>query len=1144
MTVPIDALIITALDLEGDAVRYAGQTLDGPNLGVALWQPRNEFNTMPYSIGEYRLAGGSSLTFALAVLTTMGGNEASAVAATLAERLEPRCLAMAGVCAGHPQRVSFGDVVVASHVFQYDEGKRYPNSFQADHRQTPLLRSWEQYAKRLDPTKLPSFAPPTDELIHAWILERLVLGIDPFLHDSRSSYVPTDTWRHHTTDLELAGHLQRTGQLLEMTDDGRAWLEEFRYQTAEGPKTLPFRVVVGPMASGNAVVEDKAVWDQLADTGSRSIVALEMEAAAIGNAAASREMPIWLVAKGVMDHASPPKSDRYKRFAARASAEVLVRLLSQLLPVARQSADPTPRPPKTVVSRPPALAATEFQDRQPLVERIEGRLAVTPGPVVLVGNAGEGKTAVASRLFERLDRGEAALSVDAYSYLSTYGDSLINAPTIIGTLVATHPDEAKQAELDALTYEPETSWLERLDAVRAALGTTRVLVVVDHVEELLDADGRLLDAGLRDVFDDLAERDDHSIRFLLITGRPITGGGWGRPEDTFDLAGGLPGPEAAEVFRRLVHSTPPLRNLDASDVAELGIISHGHPRVLELVAALLLDAAEPAALGRLLAALPRTDSENLIRKLIDVLFATLSPAEGRTLQVLAVLRRPVRPEVVNHVLRRYGGEVDSRDVLVGLHARRVVRRDGERFYVPPRPDGEHILQSFPAGVSPRAFAAVGADYFRNARRHDVHTVVDLDAHFAEIDLRISAAQHDDALDIMEEIDEAYLRRWGQSDVLSQWRLKLIDDLDGHDLVHNLSTLADAKTQQSQYEEARKLLDRAIEYNAHHGYVDNGPFLMNQLAGTAYRAGRLDQAAESYEEAWRLAREADDPLRAATAHNGLGLCRAEKGTLRGAIDEFDLALRDLQDVTDDDEQRDALSCRIHLNLGAVFEDLGEPQPMFKEIGVAKRLAETIGSNLVLRAECRIAEAYAHLVTGDNVGAYRLAREAAEIGGRNEHNVSSRRARTIVAQVHLRNEQFEEALAAATAAARLDRSRHAPLAHVLQGIAALRLNRPGPAKEAFLLAERQARDLRVDDSSYLTCDIHGLAITGLYLRRVATTLGEAERAFRRARIIADDPGVVARTRSLLEVLLQGRSPADYAGLWQAATVRERKPRRQRG
>jgi WD40 repeat protein len=78
-----------------------------------------------------------------------------------------------------------------------------------------------------------------------------------------------------------------------------------------------------------------------------------MEAAAIANIAHRLEVAHWVVAKGVMDYANPRKDDRYKRFAARASAEVLFKLLAGQVsaivrtdpPPRRRSASPPDGPP-------------------------------------------------------------------------------------------------------------------------------------------------------------------------------------------------------------------------------------------------------------------------------------------------------------------------------------------------------------------------------------------------------------------------------------------------------------------------------------------------------------------------------------------------------------------------------------------------------------------------------------------------------------------------------------------------------------------------------------------------------------------------------------------------------------------------------
>ncbi len=70
-------------------------------------------------------------------------------------------------------------------------------------------------------------------------------------------------------------------------------------------------------------------WARLSAMGVRTVTGLDMEAATIATVAETQGVPDWLVVKGVMDHADPAKDDRYKRFAARASAEVLYALLDR-----------------------------------------------------------------------------------------------------------------------------------------------------------------------------------------------------------------------------------------------------------------------------------------------------------------------------------------------------------------------------------------------------------------------------------------------------------------------------------------------------------------------------------------------------------------------------------------------------------------------------------------------------------------------------------------------------------------------------------------------------------------------------------------------------------------------------------------------
>jgi nucleoside phosphorylase len=262
----------------------------------------------------------------------MGGTSTSPVAASLTERLKPQCLAMCGVCAGNPSEVALGDVILAEMVYPYNEGKHTEAEFEGDHRQIPMQDSWVRAAQELVPEGLPSFCEPTTADSRSWLLERLYAGEDPRSHPASPRYFPRGTWTRRVRAFEKDHLVRRTGQRLVLTAKGKRFAEDSVFYRGKNPDKLPFQIKVGPIASGNAVVKDGTVWARLKRLGVRSILGLEMEAANIGTIAHRLGLKNWVVAKGVMDHADPRKDDRYKQFAARASAEVLFKfLLNQLM---------------------------------------------------------------------------------------------------------------------------------------------------------------------------------------------------------------------------------------------------------------------------------------------------------------------------------------------------------------------------------------------------------------------------------------------------------------------------------------------------------------------------------------------------------------------------------------------------------------------------------------------------------------------------------------------------------------------------------------------------------------------------------------------------------------------------------------------
>ena len=320
----VDALIVTARREELDALLAVETGRRGEWVEVDGDPPRH--------VAHFETDGGP-VRLVVVHSPKMGVAATAHVTASLARDLHPRSLAMCGVCAGHPEDTALGDVVIADRVFDHDKGKLKPTGLASDLDSYRLDNSWLYPARAMcgAAAGMPGYADPTGDGALWWVLEELLAGRAPHRNTAWRRYVPDDlrpAFVHRLID-EL-GYARFKGDGYALTRAGKKAIREHLLRYGALATRLPFHVHVGPIGSGSYVAADAEIWARIADNGMRKILAIEMEAAAIGQVAFDRKLP-FLVVKGVMDHADKHKSDRFKGFAARASAEVLCAMLRRTL---------------------------------------------------------------------------------------------------------------------------------------------------------------------------------------------------------------------------------------------------------------------------------------------------------------------------------------------------------------------------------------------------------------------------------------------------------------------------------------------------------------------------------------------------------------------------------------------------------------------------------------------------------------------------------------------------------------------------------------------------------------------------------------------------------------------------------------------
>jgi tetratricopeptide (TPR) repeat protein len=478
------------------------------------------------------------------------------------------------------------------------------------------------------------------------------------------------------------------------------------------------------------------------------------------------------------------------------------------------------------------------------------------------------------------------------------------------------------------------------------------------------------------------------------------------------------------------------------------------------------------------------------------------------------------------VLIPYVHGINSEPVLRGLHDQGVVRHDHGHYFMPPS-ESDRVLEGIPFGElddhthQQPPFTRIslwrrGADYFEQHRPTTITDLQDLRSMFSEVDLRIKAWDFYNALVLMKNLDDRYLRPWGQSDALVEWRREIRGQLHDPDWeAHNRSYLVAALQQREETDEALKELRVARAGLSWHGSSRNRISLSIQMANVRFDSGEIRLAAKDFRRYLRLARLMRGMrFERTVARLNLAVCLAKTGDFTRAVRQF-VAARECSDGMSDAEKDEA----VPMLLANYAWALGQIDEMNDALALLQegRMRASGALNEIGVGMCRNGEAAVLIDSGLARDAVAPAREAAEIAARTRDPGLTRQANLNLGLAQLILGEVRDAFATAEVSARIDRGPRAIGACGLLGITAFRLGERKDARSAFQTARAVAGEqVKREDCDYQAWDALGVAYFGMALieyEQRSQFLKDSGRAFAKARSIVNAAGAIKRNQILL-------------------------------
>ncbi|HYH84435.1 MAG TPA: tetratricopeptide repeat protein [Pyrinomonadaceae bacterium] len=761
------------------------------------------------------------------------------------------------------------------------------------------------------------------------------------------------------------------------------------------------------------------------------------------------------------------------------------------------------------INPPPGLAPTYFQDRHVETGMLGGFLKdAALRLMTVVGRGGTGKTAIVCRLLKSLEGGQlpddgGPLDVNGIVYLSATGTRRVNTPNLYSDLSKLLTEETA-AQLDTLFKNPQAGTEAKMSALLSNFNEGRTVVLLDNFEDMIDPETlQIRDAELDEALCALLTLPHHTVKVILTTRLAPQDLALVQPgrQRRLDLDKGLDTPYAENILREMdADGKVGLKDAPDFELNSARERTRGYPRALEALFA-ILSADRDTTLRDILKDTAKLLPENVVRELVGEAFSRLDPVAQQVMQALAVYRHPVTSAAVDYLLQPYLPGVDSALVLKRLVNMLFARREAGHYYLHPV-DRTYALSRVPRGepsdrleettlpYTQYAMRHRAAEYFKQARlpREDWKTIEDLAPQLAEFDLRCEGEDYDTAAVVLLEIDYNYLLAWGFYRQMAEMHERLRGNLGDPDL--EASSIGNL--------------------------------------GTAYRStGQVQKAISCYKQALKLARENKNRPGEGAWLGNLGACYADTGQTTRAIDYFDQSLAIDREIGS--RQGEGIDLG---NLGACYSYMGQTARAFdyyeqalaidREIGYREGEAIRLG-NL---AEALVDEKHYVEAIRNAIESVKIAEEInnLSLGSYNNGNLALAR---------LYANDLSGARAAAEAAQQYDEPNNNDYVLALLGLIALRQGDVAAAQAAFTEAVAQAETmLTYSAQNFKALDSKGLALCGRAVCGDASRVAEAAEAYKAARAINKDAGIVRRVLRLFDALAESDAAGALAGVRAAA------------